>query len=448
MKNFKKITAITMAATMLLGSSLTVSAAGPTGGDTGSGSYEGYVDETSVFSASIPTNAANVFNFFVDPNGLLEETGYARLTGKSAADFEAGATLFFTRTGAEKEFGKDSDKVTAKNMSSYDVNIEVSATITGIDGITMADSDTIAPEEQNPTLYLAIVHDSDKEAVKAEEGGLLSGTIAGTPGNFEIQYNAEKGKYEYAQKAGVEDSTWATYDFYLTGACGGTWTDAQAEATPTVELTWKISDPNANEAPSIAKTTYTMAAGTAVKIPVELGAGDLAATGIKRITYKNKSGADTELATSNYTFNNGVLTFSAAYIDSLMNTLNTPGASREFTITFDDTARTKVVVTLAVGAAPSIAITSYTMTSGESVYVELDYGLGTLAATGVKDITYVNNSGVNKSLETTNYEVTGTTLRFKASYINSLLSGTSDSKEYTIIFNDEAATEVKITLSK
>lgn len=440
MKSFKKIAAVTMAATMLLGSSLTVLAAGPTGGDTGSGSYEGYVDETSVFSASIPTNAANVFNFFVDPNKLLEETGYARLTGKSANDFESGATLFFTRTGAEKEFGKDSDKVTAKNMSSYDVNIEVSASITGINGITMSDSDTIGSDVQEPTLYLAIVHDSDTEAVKADEGGLLSGTIAGTPDNFSIQYNAEKGKYEYTQKAGVDDSTWATYDFYLTGACGGVWTDEQAEATPEIALTWKITDPNANEAPSIGTTAYTIIAGKDVKIPVDLGAGEKAATGISTITY-DKSGTQTTLAAENYTFVNGVLTIKSSYTDKLLSI-----TSRDYVITFNDAAKTKVIFTLQTVAAPSIATTTYTISTGTDVNIKVDLGAGDLAATGISTITY-DKSGSETTLGVENYTFADGVLTIKSSYIDKLV-GAIGSRDYTVTFNDAASTKIVITLKE
>ncbi|MCH5259078.1 MAG: hypothetical protein J1F18_04955 [Lachnospiraceae bacterium] len=444
MKRFKKLAAVTMAATMLLGSSLMVSAAGPSGGDTGSGSFEGYVEETSVFSASVPTNAANVFNFFVDPNGLLEKTEYKRLAGKTADDFETGSTLFFTRTPSDtvKEFGKDSEKVTAKNMSSYDVNIEVSASITGIDGITMADSDTIGADVEDPTLYLAIVSGSKTVAVKADEGGLLSGEIAGTPGNFEIQYNTEKGKYEYAQKATDQLSDWAEYDFYLTGACGGNWTDEQAEATPTVELTWKISDPNANEAPSIEKAAYAMIAGTAVKIPVDLGAGELGATGIKKITYE-KSGTARDLEATNYTFANGILTIKASYVDSLLNA----GISREFIITFNDAARTQVTFALRALAAPSIAATTYTMTAGTAVKVPVDLGAGDLAATGISKITY-EKSGTERDLEATNYTFANGILTIEASYVDSLLSASISSREFTITFDDAAKTTVSFTLTK
>ena len=439
MKRFKKLAAVTMAATMLLGSSLMVSAAGPSGGDTGSGSFEGYVEETSVFSASVPTNAANVFNFFVDPNGLLEKTEYKRLAGKTADDFETGSTLFFTRTPSDtvKEFGKDSEKVTAQNMSSYDVNIEVSASITGIDGITMADSDTIGADVEDPTLYLAIVSGSKTVAVKADEGGLLSGEIAGTPGNFEIQYNTEKGKYEYAQKAADQLSDWAAYDFYLTGACGGKWTDAQAEATPTVELTWKITDPLAQEAPSISGTAFAIAAGQDVKIPVDLGAGDLAAKGISKITFV-KSGETKEVAATNYTLINGMLTIKASYIDTL--TVD----SREYTITFNDDAKTKVKFTLRKAAAPSIATTTYTITSGEDVVINVDLGAGDLAATGISKISF-DKSGTMKDVEATNYTLENGVLTIKASYLATL---TVDSRDYLITFNDAAQTTVTVTLHK
>ena len=444
MKNFKKITAVTMAVTMLLGSSLTVSAAGPTGGDTGSGSYEGYVDETSVFSASIPTNAANVFNFFVDPNGLLEETGYARLAGKTADDFEAGSTLYFTRTPSDtvKEFGKDSEKVTAKNMSSYEVKIEVSASITGIDGITMAESDTIAPEEQNPTLYLAIVHDTDKVAVKANEGGLLSGEIAGTPDNFKIQYNTEKGKYEYAEKAADQLTDWATYDFYLTGACGGTWTDAQAEATPTVELTWKITDPNAQEAPSIEKSEYECIVGQATTVPLNFGAGDLAATGIASITFV-KSGAVQTLAKEKYSVSNGKLIFIADYSATVTNS----GSPREHTITFNDAAKTQVKLTLAPYAenlAPSIEKTTYKFVAGQPLEVPLNLGRGNLAATGISSITFVK-SGSTSTLSTDKYSVKDGKLIFIADY-NSTVANSGSSREHTIIFNDAAKTTVTLVI--
>lgn len=440
MKNFKKLTALAMAATMLVGGSLTVFAAGSEGTDTGKGEYEGYVDETSVFSVVVPTAAQNVFNFFVDPNGLLEKTDYERL-GATAADFEQNATLFFTRATGTK-YGKDSDAVTFENQSSYAVDVQVSAYVDGIGKIALSE-DALTGTEEDPTLYLAIVHDTDKQAITAA-GGSLTGEIAGVKDNFEIKYNSADQKYEFVQKAdGLQP--WQTYAFNLTGACGGNWDDEQAEAAPEVVLTWKVTDPLANEAPSIAKTSYLMVAKTAVNIPVDLGAGDLAATGIKKITYKNTSGKVTDLVNTKYSFSNGVLTITAAHVDEMLAASVT---SRDLTIIFNDAASTQAVVTLSTAAAPSIAKKTYTMVAKTAVEIPVDLGAGDLAATGISKITYKNTSGKETDLVNTKYSFSDGVLTITAAHIDEILAASITSRDLTITFNDAASTTVIVTLQK
>lgn len=271
MKNFKKLTALATAATMLISGSLTAFAAeevNSSGGDTGQGGYEGFVDKTSAFSVDVPTDAANVFDFFVDPNGLLEATDYAHLgEDVSEDDFEDGATLFFTRTvtgSVTEKYGKNSDSVTLTNRSSYEVNVEVSATITGADGITLSDSDEITGDD--PTLYLAIVADDgdDTTVPIISTGGVLTGTIDGQEDNFEVQWDADGQKYVFRLIKDTDEENptipWETLSFNLTGACGGKWTDAQADVAPVVSLTWKITDPK-------AAPTLTLSNGTASSDP-------------------------------------------------------------------------------------------------------------------------------------------------------------------------------------
>lgn len=253
MKNYKRIAALAMAATMVVGSGFTAMAADAgdtpapgTGGATGSGEYEGYVEEVSAFSVEVPTDAGTTagFNFFVDPNKLLEKTGYAS-KGGNANEFDVNSTLFFTRTiaagdSSTKKYGNESDAITFTNKSSYDVDVEVAATVTGADGITLGE---VADDAEAPTIELAIKSGSDTPAVITADGGKLTGKITGTPDNFSIQY--KDNKYQYAVKDDADDDAWQTYSFNLTGACGGTWTDAQAEAQPSVNLTWKVTDPKA-----------------------------------------------------------------------------------------------------------------------------------------------------------------------------------------------------------
>lgn len=443
MKKFKKVAAMTVAAAMLVSSGLTVLAEGNEGGDTGNGEYEGYVDETSVFSVKVPTSAANVFDFFVDPNGLLKATDYARFDGEASADdFEDGATLFFARTVAgdvTEKYGKDSDAVELVNMSSYEVNVEVTASIDGATGITLADSSDVS-SAQNPTLYLAIVSDSSTEVITSA-GGQFTGTIAGKDENFEVQWDSGAGKYVYKLIAGTtEDSPttpWETVSFKLTGACGGTWTDAQAEVAPVVTLTWKVTDPYAKAAPSIAKSEYEYVAGQALAVPVDLGLGDLAATGIASITFKNGSTVTT-LPTSRYSFSKGKLTFTAEYTNLI-------GGSRTHTIKFNDAAGTTLELTLIpwrTDVAPSVEKTTYEYVAGQSLAIPVDLGRGELAATDIVSVTF-KNGGTTTTLPTSRYSFSDGKLIFTDEYTK-LIGG---SRTHTVTFNDKAGTVVELTLN-
>lgn len=277
MKNFKKLAAIVMAATMVVGSGVTAIAASE-GGDTGHGSYEGFVEESSVFSVDVPTDAANVFDYFIDPNGLLAATDYERFGGVSAGDdFEPGATLFFTRTvsGGDAKYGSSSDEVELTNMSSYAVNVEVSATVVGgnvggNNGIVMtADSDVTDPSVTRPTIYLAIESDSKTEPI-ISGGAKLITQIAGSPENFKMKWNSETGKYEFAEIETTQP--WKTTSFNLVGACGGTWTAAQEDALPSIALTWKVTDPKANAAKECKlQTIATSGSGVGTDITASIG---------------------------------------------------------------------------------------------------------------------------------------------------------------------------------
>lgn len=271
MKNYKRVVAFAMAATMMVGSGVTAMAA--EGGATGSGDYEGYVEETSVFTVVVPTDASATagFNFFVDPNGLLAQTDYAS-KGGNAEEFDTNSTLFFTRTVASgdtttKKYGNESDAITFTNKSSYDVDVEVAATVTGADKITLG---TVADDTADPTIQLAIVSGTDEAKITAD-GGKLTGTIQGTDDNFEIKWNSTDSKYEYGLKDNVGDDTWKTYSFNLTGACGGTWTGDQAEVQPTVNLTWKVTDPKATPTTPTTTATSITAGGDAVEIAIPDG---------------------------------------------------------------------------------------------------------------------------------------------------------------------------------
>lgn len=98
-----------------------------------------------------------------------------------------------------------------------------------------------------------------------------------------------------------------------------------------------------NYAPSIATTSYTMTAGTDLEVTVDLGGAGLAATGIESVAYVSPSGATKPVADTDYSFAGTKLTLKSAHIDAALDAGIT---SRNYVITFNDTAKTKVTITV------------------------------------------------------------------------------------------------------
>ncbi len=214
--------------------------------------------------------------------------------------------------------------------------------------------------------------------------------------------------------------------------------------TDTVTLTYAPA-----EAPSISEETAEIEAGTAEDFTVSLGQGGLAATDIASVTYEDGS-THTLVADTDYTFADTTLTFTSAYVDSL---IEDEVESRTFTVTFNDTDATTDTVELTytlppvTGAAPSIATTSYSFSSGNPVAITVDLGSGDLAATGIASMTYSSTTG-DKPVDASSYTFAGNTLTFTSAYINSMISISVTNRVFTVKFNDSANTTVVVTLHR
>ena len=79
MKNYKRFLAVSLAATMVMGSSVTVFAADEGGSTSGSGSVD-IVEATDIFQVELPTVPENdtTFNYILDPTGVIAETDAAK----------------------------------------------------------------------------------------------------------------------------------------------------------------------------------------------------------------------------------------------------------------------------------------------------------------------------------------------------------------------------------
>lgn len=252
MKNYKRFLAVSLAATMVMGSSVTVFAADEGGSTSGSGSLD-IVEATDIFQVELPTVPENdtTFNYILDPTGVIAETDAAKYEGKK---FVPDKTLYFQNTGDNQvtdsvdgtdvtyDYSDSSNKLTATNKSTMDVDIKVKATISAVKGITMASSSTFAEDKTEPMLYLALKDDDDgnSDTAVTADGVEVSSKIAKLDGAYETKY--ENGKY--VKKLKADATGFKSYSFQLTGACNpkGDWGSLK-DTPPEVEVVWSVKNP-------------------------------------------------------------------------------------------------------------------------------------------------------------------------------------------------------------
>ena len=145
--------------------------------------------------------------------------------------------------------------------------------------------------------------------------------------------------FTYVGKLSKDKETWTAEDikkiniaYTLTGVTGTNYDAVKNDCTYGY---YKAP----SSAPSISTTTYKYTAGTAVEVPVNLGVGDLAATGVTSVSFNN-NGTETSLPSTRWSYSDGKVIFNGDYCGLLNN------ATRVHTITFNDTAKTTVNVTL------------------------------------------------------------------------------------------------------
>ncbi|WP_026507428.1 hypothetical protein [Butyrivibrio sp. MC2013] len=355
----KNLVAVVLSVTMLFGGAMTVLAADTdisgSGSGSGSGAKEGYVS-TVITKVLVPTSEsiASSLAYNIDPQRLIQETDQAAYSGYTFPNKDADTGVYFA-TG-EKEFSNKSNTFIIANKGSGDVTFTIKAKLEASAGgkdITVGSkADATASSPTAEKLYLGML------LGKAATTGIeLSTTevsktvvLAADANNFSFDYD-DNG---YSYKA-LSSAKWNAVPVQFEGAVAN-FEPTNGSDTTAPKLTFSYSwaakaqgdatdsgitiDTNYSEdaTPSIATTTYTQVAGSDVDVVVDLGAGPSAATNISSITYV-KSGKTMTLETTKYSFSNGTLTFNEEYVTAM------PGA-REHTITFNNTAKTTVKVTI------------------------------------------------------------------------------------------------------
>ncbi len=240
-QNIKSYVAAILAVTMVVGSTMSVSAESlGQGSETGIGEVEGSV-KTDIYQVILPTNTAGIFDFILDPQGLINKTNGAAYSGK---EFEADSTVFFERTDGETEvdYSNKSDFVTITNKSSIavDVSLHVRVSPSSVERITMTD-DKEFTDDTDASLYLAIT-DGKNEFPIGEEGVTIDVTIDAAPEEaYEYMYEGESNEYVYKLRNDLGGIEFGKYSFQLTGAANGEgdWSEV-VDVKPEVTVAWEI----------------------------------------------------------------------------------------------------------------------------------------------------------------------------------------------------------------
>lgn len=242
-REMKKFAAFAMAAVMSVALPASVSAEELDQGDeqTGVGAVEGSVKQ-DIYQVVLPTVTDDMFNFIIDPQGLINKTDGAAYGGKS---FEEGGTLFFERKDGESEedYSSTSDAITITNRSSMaiDVSVEVSVDAESLEGIGLTD-DKEFTDDTGASLYLALTDGQDVIPIGADGVSMTVTVDAAPDGAYVYAYDEEDEEYTYEMSSDLDGIEFPEYSFRLVGAANGKgdWTELK-EAVPKISVSWRIA---------------------------------------------------------------------------------------------------------------------------------------------------------------------------------------------------------------
>ena len=202
MKKIRHITAVIMAMVLVINAPVAVAA-------------DNIATESgdAVISVELPTvseGGTSVFDFLIDPQGLIYETEAARYGGGGV---EEGATVLFHNYEGSYDFSSTSDKLTVSNYSPYVEIVTVRACIKNLGDIDTVENKSLVKGEEC-TMYMAVTDDEGRVIPLSENGEVTLTAVVTDEGG--------------------------QYSFGLTGYCNpdGSWEDI--EVSPVVEITWDI----------------------------------------------------------------------------------------------------------------------------------------------------------------------------------------------------------------
>ena len=192
-----------------------------------------------IISVDLPTvGDESPFGFYIDPQGLLYDTGAVRHGGGVV---EEGAYLLFQNHDvSEYDFSGRSDRLKVTNRSTVPVNITITAKISDLGDLRM-DQDGSFEGEDDCAIYLAIVDDEGNERVLSEDGEVsVEVELSSAPSEaYTFRYDETTDTYEYVYQ-NDEDISFDSYSFGLRGECNANADWSGISASPRVMVTWSV----------------------------------------------------------------------------------------------------------------------------------------------------------------------------------------------------------------
>jgi len=379
MKQFKKLIACVLAATLVLGSTTvffgaeTEKQTSDEGSFEGGGDFEGSVD-TEVFNVVVPveyatdTASSSAFDFILDPEGLINTTSGAAHTGMTFP--ASGGTMYFKVSG--NAYDTKSQTLVAKNLSSTDVNITLDAKVTvptSNAALTLAE-DANWGTDTALEIYLEIVEVSDDgisvatsaaiatEATATTAGAVYTGGLKSTLESYadayEVVYTSGVG-YEFKiTTAAAVGVTADTYEFYITGACNtnADWSQYVEGEDPEISVVWKVemvgaetetADPVTSvKGVAAVDNVITLAASynksTGVSLPYTVASGDITILSVKFGTAATN--VSTAIGSNNLSTANSTIKITGLWQGA------SSGDTRYVHVTFSDGTVAKITLTV------------------------------------------------------------------------------------------------------
>lgn len=246
MYNFKRIAALGLAMTMVVGSSVTAFATSPSldgDGDinakvadgvevVGTGTEE-YIDK-NIMKVTMPTDAAiaTFFDYKLDPQGIIAE---AKSYAGTAITGTATGIVFLNQANGKATISNTSDTFTITNKSSIPVDLGVTVKLEAASSdaldvdLASTTSDFSTTADAAKAFYLGLKATNDIERPLSGTAITPNAVLLSGASQYETKYDGSA--YVYAAKANAKFSD---FTFNLTGAINKslgneTWVDIEGE---------------------------------------------------------------------------------------------------------------------------------------------------------------------------------------------------------------------------